>query len=128
MIRATDSFGAYTDGPVWGFTTEKNLPSLEIGDITGSKGVSAVIQNNGNTDASNVTWEIYITGGIFKLIYKSYGGLLSKIGADDEATITSRLFIGLGKIQITISASCDEVPIPIEKKVSGTIFLIWIKV
>jgi hypothetical protein len=128
MIRATDSFGAFTDGPVWSFTTEKNFPSLEIGDIIGSKGVSAVIQNNGNADASNVTWEIYITGGIFRLIYKSYGGLLSNIGAGDEETVTSGRFIGLGKIDITVSASCDEVPIPIEKKVSGTIFLIWIKV
>jgi hypothetical protein len=128
MIRATDSFGAFTDGPVWSFTTENNLPSLEIGAITGSKGVSAVIQNNGIADASNVTWEIYITGGIFKLIYKSYSGLLSNIGAGDDVTITSGRCIGLGKIDITVSASCDQVPVPIEKKVSGTIFLIWIKV
>lgn len=128
MIRTTDSFGTFTNGPIWSFTTENDLPSLEIGAITGSKGVSAVIQNNGTTNANNITWEIYITGGIFKLIYKSYGGLLPTIGAGEEQTISSELFLGLGKIEITVSVSCDEVPIPIEKKVSGTIFLIWIKV
>ena len=128
MIRATDSFGAFTDGPVWSFTTEKDLPLIEIGAITGGKGVSAVIQNNGNADASNVTWEIYITGGIFKLIYKSYGGLLPNIDAGNEETVTSGRCLGFGKIEITVSASCEEVPIPIEKKVTGSIFLIWIKV
>ena len=128
MIRATDGFGAFTDGPVWRFTTENELPVLEIGAITGSAGISAVIQNTGNAHASNVTWEIYITGGILRLIYKSYGGLLSTIEAGGEATVTSKLFIGLGKIEITVSASCDEVPIPIEKKVNGSIFLIWVKV
>ncbi len=128
MIRATDSYGAITDGPLWSFTTEKDLPLIEIGNITGSKGIAAVIQNNGNTDAHDVTWEIYITGGIFKLIYKSYGGLVPTIAAGSAETVTSKLFIGLGKIQITVSASCNEVPIPIEKKVSGSIFLIWVKV
>jgi hypothetical protein len=128
MVRATDSLGAFTDGPIWSFTTEKALPSIEIGAITGSIGVSAVIKNNGNADAHNVTWEIYITGGIFKLIYKSYGGLLPSIGSSSEETVTSRRFIGFGKIEITVSASCEEVPIPVEKKVSGSIFLIWVKV
>jgi hypothetical protein len=128
MIRATDSFGAFTDGPIWSFTTEKDLPTIEIGAITGSKGVSVVIQNNGDADATNVTWEIYITGGIFKLIYKSYGGLLTTIASSSEETVTSGRFIGFGKIQITVSASCEEVPIPVEKKVSGSIFFVWIKV
>jgi hypothetical protein len=128
MIRATDSFGAFTDGPVWSFTTEKELPLIEIGAITGSKGLSAVIQNNGNADANNVTWEIYITGGIFKLIYKSYGGLLPIIAAGSQTTVNSKRFIGFGKIDITVSASCEEVPIPVEKKVSGRIFLLWITI
>ena len=128
MIRATDSFGAFTDGPIWSFTTEKNLPSLEIGTITSPKGVSAVIQNNGNANASNVTWEIYIAGGIFKHIHKSYGGLLPTIAIGDNETVTSGRFIGFGKIEITVSASCEEVPIPIEKKITGKIFFIWIKI
>jgi len=128
MIRATDSFGAFTDGPVWSFTTEKELPVLEIGAITGSKVVSVEIQNKGNADASDVTWEIYITGGIFKLIYKSYGGLLPIIAAGNQTTVNSKRFIGFGKIDITVSASCEEVPIPVEKKVSGSIFLLWITI
>jgi hypothetical protein len=128
MIRATDSFGAFTDGPVWSFTTEKELPVLEIGAITGSKVVSVEVQNTGNADASDVTWEIYITGGVFKLIYKSYGGLLPSIAAGDQTTVNSKRFIGFGKIDITVSASCEEVPIPVEKKVSGSIFLIWITI
>jgi hypothetical protein len=118
MIRSTDSFGAFTEGPVWSFTTEKDLPVIEIGAITGSKGVSAVIQNNGNAKANNVTWEIYVTGGIFKLIYKSY------VVYSISKKVTKRHFKNIHrirKIEITVSASCEEVPIPIEKKVSGSI-------
>jgi hypothetical protein len=109
-------------------TERTNLPSLEIGAITGSRGVSTVIKNNGSANAYNITWEIYITGGIFNLIYKSYGGLIPTIATGDEETITSGRCIGFGNIDISISASCDEVPVPVEKKVSGKIFLIWIKI
>ncbi len=128
MIRATDNFGASTDGPIWSFTTQKDLPALEIGTITSSTIISAVIKNNGTGTATNITWGIYITGGIFKLLRKSFGGLIQSIAPNGEATVNSKLFIGFGKIQIKVFASCDQVQIPIEKIISGSIFFLWIKV
>ncbi len=128
MIRATDSFGAFTDGPVWSFTTQNSLPSLEVGTITGSTIVSAVIKNNGTDTATNITWGIYISGGLFGFMRKSFGGLISSIGPGGDATVTSKLFIGFGKIKINVFASCDQIQTPIGKTVYGSMFLIWIKI
>ncbi|MBE3136381.1 MAG: hypothetical protein IMZ43_03170 [Thermoplasmata archaeon] len=127
-IRAIDSNGASTEGPVWTFTTKNEIPVMEITSITGKLGVSAVIQNKGNADASTITWSMLITGGIFKLIQKTITGEVSTLGVGNETTITSGIFVGFGKINIVVSVTCDEVEIPVEKDANGTIFLVWVKI
>jgi hypothetical protein len=59
---------------------------------------------------------------------KSFGGLISSIGPGGDATVTSKLFIGFGKIKINVFASCDQIQTPIGKTVYGSMFLIWIKI
>ena len=128
MIHATDTFGASTDGPIWSFTTQDTLPALEIGTITGTTIVTAIIKNNGTGIATNITWGIYITGGLFGLMRKSFGGIISSIDPGSEASVTSKLFIGFGKIKVNVFASCDQIMTPIGKTVYGTMFLIWIRI
>jgi hypothetical protein len=104
-------------------------PILEVGTITASTLVTAVIINNGTTAATNVTWGIYVTGGLMNFIHKSSSGLITNIDTGSQETVTSKgVIIGFGKISIKVFASCYQVQIPIEKKISGSIFFIWMKI
>jgi hypothetical protein len=128
-IKATDQYGAVTEGPLWSFTTMKHqLPTLEITSITGKIGVTAVITNTGVVDATNVTGNILITGGLLKLVNKSVSDNVDVLDAGDDMTLSSGLFMGLGKLTITVTAACNEVPQPVEKSQDGTILFFWVKV
>jgi hypothetical protein len=110
-------------------TDTTGSPILEVGTITASTLISAVLFNNGTDVATNVTWGIYVSGGMMNFIHKSYGGLITSINASGQETVTSKgVCIGFGKITIKVFASCDQVITPIEKKVTGSIFLIWMKI
>ena len=77
-------------------------PILDIGVISGGLfKVSVQIENIGATEATNVQWNITLDGG---------GGLGGASGenvtipAGGNATISSKLIIGLGKTTVTVSA------------------------
>ena len=112
-ISAVDLFGNgatpvyYDDMVLEGVVVE--LPELEATISSGfGIGVSANIKNIGEANATDVEWTIKVTGGILKLIDKTFSGTISTLGIGDEEAIKSGLILGLGKIAITVSAECAE--------------------
>jgi len=81
--------------------------NLQIEVITGGFGVTAIIRNNGNENATNVNWNISIDGGIF-LLGRNKQGKNSIIYPDKSVTIKSSIVFGFGKVIITVSTECAE--------------------
>lgn len=127
-IRATDVYGATTEGSLWSFSTKKQAPALEITRITGNLGVHAVIHNKGIGMANNIAWRITVTGGILRHINKNITGTIVTLGEDRELTVKSGMFFGFGPITVAVSAVCDEVSSPAEKNATGQVLLFWVKI
>lgn len=83
-------------------------PEITIGDVTGGFGVGTIIKNVGDADATGVEWTIRVTGGLFDLINKTFSGTIAELAVDEEVSVDSKIFLGLGKINITITAECNE--------------------
>lgn len=84
-------------------------PILEIIVIEGGLGVSAIVKNTGNADATDVLWNISVTGGILKLIDVAVEDTLAGLAVDEESEpLKTGLFFGLGKIAIDVTVTCDE--------------------
>ena len=86
-------------------------PVLNITKITGGKGLTIKIENSGEINATGVTRELIITGGLF--IFQGNYQFPDTIPAGETETIIVPLFgIGLGILkdlpQITISVTCAE--------------------
>jgi hypothetical protein len=114
---------------ITGYVPPPPEPILGIGEITGGTGtISAVIANTGDGAATNVDWTIKVTGGIFKRINKTYTGDIATLDANGSQTITTtgKIF-GLGKIAITITATCTEGSDD-EVSATGKILIIFIKI
>jgi len=85
-------------------------PEIEIGDITSGFGINLNIKNTGDAAATDVEYVITITGGIFELIDKTFTDIIPIIDPESEFTVETDLFLGLGPIEITVSAMCNEGP------------------
>jgi len=84
------------------------VPMLEIISITGGIGVKAVVKNTGTAAATNVEAELTVIGGILGLINKNASGSEASLAVDGELTLSSGIIFGLGAIDITVEATCDE--------------------
>lgn len=103
-------------------------PILDITGITGGTKVAATITNTGGSPATNVTWTMTITGGILGRINKTYTGNIATLAPAGSGAIQSTgIVLGLGKITITITATCDE---GVTKTVSsaGKVLIIFIRI
>jgi len=103
-------------------------PILDITSIKGGMKVSATISNTGGSNATNVIWTMKVTGGLLKLINKTYTDNISTIAVSGGQVIQSTgLILGLGAITITISAVCNE---GASKQVTkaGKVLLFFIKI
>jgi hypothetical protein len=120
-----DSRGTDKDIYYYQLFNREPKPKLVITITPGfALGVNAVIRNNGSAPATNVKWEIKITGGLFGLINKTFNGTISSIAVTEEKPIKSGIVFGLGTITIEVTATCDEYPIwgipPAVQKGDGT--------
>jgi len=102
-------------------------PDIEIGDVTGGFGVESMIKNTGDADATGVEWTITVTGGIFDLINKTFSGTIPELVVDEEVTVNSNIFLGLGPIKIAITAECNEGSFT-DKTAEGTQLLFFTKI
>jgi hypothetical protein len=83
-------------------------PILEITEIKGIVGVTATIANTGEAAAHNVSWNIKVTGGMFGKINKDVSDIIPVLAAGAEQSVSTGIIIGLGAVQITATATCDE--------------------
>jgi len=89
-------------------TIIKTSPELSIESITGGIGVTTIIKNTGDADATNVNYKLTVTGGILNLININVTDIQTNLAIDEEIVITTGTMLGLGSIQITITTTCDE--------------------
>ena len=83
-------------------------PELSIESITGGLGVTAIIKNVGDADATNVNYALTVTGGILNLINVTITDIQTDLAVDEEIVVDTGIFFGFGPIDITVTATCDE--------------------
>ena len=88
------------------YAFEDPKPIIEI-NIVGGLGVTATINNTGNLDAEDITWEIDVKGGILGMINKTVTGT-TDIFTGKSVEISTGIFIGFGGIDIKVSAADEE--------------------
>ena len=90
-------------GPVLGKSKGGgDFNGLNVGEISGGMGVTAIITNMGTADATNVPWEIYFCSGLVFIGGFSEGTI--NVPAGGETTISSGLVFGFGPGSITVTA------------------------
>lgn len=95
------------------------VPILNIEEITGGFGISAIISNTGGGDATNIQWSIDLDGGLI-LVGKGAEGTISSLPAGDSTTVKIPLVLGFGGV--TILAVADGAT----KTASGTVLLFFV--
>ena len=97
------------------------IPDLSI-DITGGLVVKVIITNNGDNVTKNLDVDIYINGGILKMVDKSVDYKID-LQPGQSKTLSAGLFLGFGKVFVTASTDFKE------KTVYGLqlLFYIYIK-
>lgn len=94
-------------------------PNIEITEIIGGFGVSAVIENTGTGDATNVQWSLDLEGGLI-LVGGHNNGTISTLTAGTSETVKIPFVFGLGGV--TIAATADGAT----KTAAGTVLLFLI--
>jgi len=69
--------------------------------------VGSAIENIGQTEATNLNWQISLEGGTI-LMGKETVGQIPSIAPGEEVAISSDLIIGFGKTSVTITAELPE--------------------
>jgi hypothetical protein len=75
---------------------------LNVGEISGGWGVTAMINNTGTAEATNIPWSIYFCSGLVFIGGFTEGTI--NVPAGGETTISSGLVFGIGPGSITVTA------------------------
>jgi hypothetical protein len=91
----------YYNGDVWviKFAPDPGMPDLSF-TVTGGLGVHLKITNNGTANASNVTWQVHVQGGILHRMNHTVQGTVD-VAIGETKTVGTSMFFGLGRIQVT---------------------------
>jgi outer membrane protein assembly factor BamB len=101
-------------------------PALAIGNITGGfVNIAAEIMNTGDGLATNVSWNITLTGGAFIIKGEKADGLLPSLDAVTTYVGLDKPVLGFGKATITVTASADGVD-EITKTAEVFIFIFFV--
>jgi hypothetical protein len=88
--------------------------------------IQASVTNTGGRDATNVQWNITVTGGILKRVHATTTGVVPVVPVGNESIVsTEKLLVGFGKIMISVHVSCDE-GVSLSKNTSGRLILFLI--
>ena len=106
-VKARDTYGldsAWSD-PLT-VTIIANGSFLDFAKIKGGvMNIKAVLTNIGSVDATNVIWDVAVTGGIFKIINVHANGTIATLAVQQKTTVTAGTIFGFGKLNITITAT-----------------------
>jgi len=117
-LMVTDSAKSTASDETIANITKAPTPEIVIEKISGGKGISVQITNNGTADATMVPWNISLNGGfIFK--GKTKTGTIPQLNVGEKKTLTSSV-LGFGKTTITVTVGDKE------KKATGFIFLFFV--
>jgi hypothetical protein len=83
-------------------------PALRILSISGGTGVKIEFENSGDAPATNVDWNIKVTGGILNLINVNKEDVIPIINPEEKKSISTGMFLGFGPINIQFTLNCDE--------------------
>ena len=93
--------------------------SIIVSSVSGGIGVSAVIENVGTADATDVHWSINLEGGLV-IVGGSAEGTISAIPVGGSATVKIPFVLGLGGVTIKVAADGAT------KTASGTVLLFFV--
>jgi hypothetical protein len=110
-------FGGNDDIVYYGAVGAKPLITIE--GFSGGFGATATIKNVGTADATNVECSITVTGGFLGMVNKTVPDTISSIAVNEEVTISTGIFLGLGSIEITATADSAS------ETVEGTQILVY---
>jgi hypothetical protein len=102
-------------------------PHLTIKEVKGGLGVTTVITNDGDSEAEDVEVTITVVGGILGRINVEKTFNESSLSVGDELELATGLFLGLGALEITITAIALDANTASTVK-DGTQLLIFTKV
>jgi PQQ-like domain len=102
-------------------------PTLEINITDVFPFISGSITNVGEAVATNLSWQMTVTGGILGRINITRSDHIATLDSLEGVNISLNRFIfGFGKITILVSAICDE-GVTGEKTVEASVFLVFVR-
>ncbi len=108
ILRVMDWYSFWvTDYATVTIVTPQQEPILEVGAITGGFGVESSVKNTGDGAATNVSWTIILDGKLI-LIGKFTNGTVATLAPAGEEVLKAGFILGFGKINIEVSATCNE--------------------